>query len=73
MNLRTDYKYALVEEYKTYWDAFQEPQEFYSRLISISEDVSTHFRLRKDVVRAVSYTHLRAHETPEHLVWRVLL
>src|SRR5678815_4297281 len=24
-------------------------------------------------VRAVSYTHLRAHETPEHLVCRLLL
>ena len=22
---------------------------------------------------AVSYTHLRAHETPEHRVWRLLL
>ena len=21
---------------------------------------------------SVSYTHLRAHETPEHLVWRLL-
>src|SRR5665254_20776 len=27
----------------------------------------------KDVVIAVSYTHLRAHETPEHLVCRLLL
>ena len=26
-----------------------------------------------DVPRAVSYTHLRAHETPEHLVCRLLL
>src|SRR5678815_2682667 len=26
-----------------------------------------------DVTKAVSYTHLRAHETPEHLVCRLLL
>ena len=25
------------------------------------------------ILRAVSYTHLRAHETPEHLVCRLLL
>ena len=54
MNLRNDYKYALVEEYKTYWDAYQDPQEFYSQLISISEDISTHFRLRKDVIRGMN-------------------
>src|SRR5678815_5879522 len=27
----------------------------------------------RDVSRSVSYTHLRAHETPEHLVCRLLL
>src|SRR5665254_14640 len=27
----------------------------------------------RDGLRAVSYTHLRAHETPEHLVCRLLL
>ena len=29
--------------------------------------------LTKDVAVPVSYTHLRAHETPEHLVCRLLL
>ena len=28
---------------------------------------------KKPSVAAVSYTHLRAHETPEHLVCRLLL
>ena len=27
--------------------------------------------LSADLPVSVSYTHLRAHETPEHLVWRV--
>ena len=27
----------------------------------------------KDIIIPVSYTHLRAHETPEHLVCRLLL
>src|SRR5678816_4727308 len=30
-------------------------------------------RVTKEGVIAVSYTHLRAHETPEHLVCRLLL
>src|SRR5678815_4354719 len=30
-------------------------------------------RLKAQVVESVSYTHLRAHETPEHLVCRLLL
>ena len=31
------------------------------------------FPTRSHTVAAVSYTHLRAHETPEHLVCRLLL
>src|SRR5674536_64123 len=31
------------------------------------------FKGWKEIVKAVSYTHLRAHETPEHLVCRLLL
>src|SRR5678816_4616790 len=30
-------------------------------------------RLQRERYEAVSYTHLRAHETPEHLVCRLLL
>ena len=30
-------------------------------------------KVKKDKLEAVSYTHLRAHETPEHLVCRLLL
>ncbi len=51
MNLRKDYKYALVEEYKTYWNAYQNPNEFYSDLLGLGEYFSKHFKLRKDVVR----------------------
>src|SRR5678815_671927 len=40
-----------------------------------SKKVATDFsnKLKKQGVQAVSYTHLRAHETPEHLVCRLLL
>src|SRR5678815_3940578 len=31
------------------------------------------YETTRAVVKAVSYTHLRAHETPEHLVCRLLL
>ena len=32
MRLRTDFKYALIDEYYTYWDAFDNLPEFYSTL-----------------------------------------
>eukprot|EP00658_Telonema_sp_P-2_P057355 TRINITY_DN45811_c0_g1_i1.p1 TRINITY_DN45811_c0_g1~~TRINITY_DN45811_c0_g1_i1.p1 ORF type:complete len:125 (+),score=29.71 TRINITY_DN45811_c0_g1_i1:177-551(+) len=32
-----------------------------------------HQPTEKDILETVSYTHLRAHETPEHLVCRLLL
>ena len=35
---RKDYKYALVEEYKDYWNAYQDPNEFYSDLIGKDEN-----------------------------------
>ena len=31
------------------------------------------FHVVENATKAVSYTHLRAHETPEHLVCRLLL
>src|SRR5678815_4026277 len=39
---------------------------------SIKEDRRTLVEIAA-LVKAVSYTHLRAHETPEHLVCRLLL
>src|SRR5678815_2759479 len=39
---------------------------------SVNEQV-VHGIPSKRVLKAVSYTHLRAHETPEHLVCRLLL
>src|SRR5678815_4829175 len=36
------------------------------------QQISVQLQRRADLV-AVSYTHLRAHETPEHLVCRLLL
>ena len=38
------------------------------------QDVANAFASRLiDLLNPVSYTHLRAHETPEHLVCRLLL
>src|SRR5665254_16645 len=45
-------------------------------LLQRAEICLGHYHLRyaeQDVRKAVSYTHLRAHETPEHLVCRLLL
>lgn len=47
MNLRTDYKYALVEEYKTFWNAYMEANEFYSDLLGLGSVFTRHFFRRK--------------------------
>ena len=39
MRLRTDFKYALIDEYYTYWDAFDNIDEFYSKLHATDESV----------------------------------
>lgn len=39
MRLRTDFKYALIDEYYTYWDAFDNLPEFYSTLHAVDETV----------------------------------
>jgi len=44
---RKDYKYALVEEYKDYWNAYQDPNEFYSDLIGKDVIYNDHFLKRK--------------------------
>ena len=39
MRLRSDYKYALIDEYYTHWNAFDNPEEFYGELISLDLSV----------------------------------
>ena len=34
MRLRTDFKYALIDQYTTYWNAFDNTQEFYSDVMA---------------------------------------
>ncbi|MGY8868321.1 MAG: hypothetical protein ACKVJK_22170 [Methylophagaceae bacterium] len=43
MRLRTDYKYALIDEYYTHWNAFSNPDEFYSELVSLDQSVIKYF------------------------------
>ena len=50
----------------------KETREYVPRLIAatiLAKDASAY----GFVVTSVSYTHLRAHETPEHLGWRLVL
>src|SRR5678815_3896402 len=49
------------------WAAVSRPQIYYSL------DKLTELGFIRVTMEAVSYTHLRAHETPEHLVCRLLL
>lgn len=44
---RKDFKYALVEEYKDYWNGYQNPNEFYSDLIGKDVIFNNHFLKRK--------------------------
>ena len=38
----------------------------------LSDSIGGTFFVSEPDTKPVSYTHLRAHETPEHVVWRVL-
>jgi capsid portal protein len=44
---RKDFKFALVEEYRNYWNAYQNPNEFYSDLIGLEVLFNNHFLKRK--------------------------
>src|SRR5678816_3363382 len=48
------------------------PTPYFSLNSSITQ-IITDWRTPRNSAEAVSYTHLRAHETPEHLVCRLLL
>ena len=39
MRLRSDYKYALIDEYYTHWNAYNNPEEFYANLASLDLSV----------------------------------
>ena len=42
-------------------------------LVVLAGEITAKPGVNVDYIQAVSYTHLRAHETPEHLVCRLLL
>jgi len=46
-DLRYDFKHALIEEYKTYWNAFQDPDDAYCELLMMDPLINDHFRNRK--------------------------
>eukprot|EP00658_Telonema_sp_P-2_P031632 TRINITY_DN23625_c0_g1_i1.p1 TRINITY_DN23625_c0_g1~~TRINITY_DN23625_c0_g1_i1.p1 ORF type:complete len:181 (-),score=21.98 TRINITY_DN23625_c0_g1_i1:63-605(-) len=45
----------------------------YGGLVQSTHTLHTPLYVPKECIHSVSYTHLRAHETPEHLVCRLLL
>lgn len=46
-HLRYDFGYALVEEYKTYWDGFQNPNDAYCSVEAMDDKLIHHFKNRK--------------------------
>lgn len=39
MRLRTDYKYALIDQFQTYWNAFDNTEEFYSDIMAVDPEL----------------------------------
>lgn len=54
MQLRNDFKYALIEEYKTYWNAYDNPNEFYSDILSMDSSMFEHFGARRMSAKGMS-------------------
>ena len=54
MQLRNDFKYALIEEYKTYWNAYDNPNEFYSDILSMDSSMFEHFAARRMSAKGMS-------------------
>ena len=47
ITLRNDFKFALVEEYQTFWDGFQVADDAYGQLCILDKMIATHFKNRK--------------------------
>eukprot|EP00658_Telonema_sp_P-2_P042712 TRINITY_DN30702_c0_g1_i1.p1 TRINITY_DN30702_c0_g1~~TRINITY_DN30702_c0_g1_i1.p1 ORF type:complete len:106 (-),score=28.04 TRINITY_DN30702_c0_g1_i1:127-444(-) len=60
--------FTLLELHTTDMEERRAVEDFAKRWQGVLE-----FDATKDALKPVSYTHLRAHETPEHLVCRLLL
>ena len=54
MQLRNDFKFAVVEEYKTYWNAYDNQNEFYSDLLSMDPSMYEHFGQRRMAAKGQS-------------------
>ena len=54
MQLRNDFKFALVEEYKTYWNAYDNAKEFYSDILSMDPSMYEHFGQRRMAAKGQS-------------------
>ena len=54
MQLRNDFKYALIEEYQTYWNAYDNPNEFYSDILSMDPIMLEHFTQRRMATKGMS-------------------
>lgn len=51
MQLRNDFKYALIDEYCTYWDAYDDLNNYYAKIISSSPEMNSYLmsKVRKIV------------------------
>src|SRR5678815_6069016 len=61
-----DTKIALI-----YSDMFLDDKTGIARFTTLLNTLNREFQPRQTELQPVSYTHLRAHETPEHLVCRL--
>ena len=53
MRLRTDYKYALIDQFQTYWNAFDNTEEFYSDIMATDEKLLKYTISKTKKVRGI--------------------
>ena len=71
MEFRKDYNWALIEEYKTYWNGYQNVNEFYSDLLGMEVIFNEHFMRRKMQAKGLQgITEVRL--VDQNTIWLIL-
>ena len=71
MEFRKDYNWALIEEYKTYWNGYQNVNEFYSDLLGMEVIFNEHFMRRKMQAKGLlGITEVRL--VDQNTIWFIL-
>lgn len=50
MQFRSDYKFALIDEYSTHWNGYEDEDEFYGDLLSSSTNLLQYLKTKNDKI-----------------------